>query len=42
MVIEPSEPTPFPDIAAEAPGVLTEQEEVFGVCVCVCVSGLRL
>jgi hypothetical protein len=31
MVIEPSEPAPFPDIAAEAPGVLTEQEEVFGV-----------
>jgi hypothetical protein len=33
-VIEPSEPAPFPDIAAEAPGVLTEQEEVYGVCVC--------
>ncbi len=31
MVIEPSKPAPFPDIAAEAPGVLTEQEEVFGV-----------
>jgi hypothetical protein len=31
MVIEPSKPAPFPDIAAEAPGVLTEREEVFGV-----------
>ncbi len=31
MVIEPNKPAPFPDIAAEAPGVLTEQEEVFGV-----------
>ncbi len=31
MVIEPSQPAPFPDIAAEASGVLTEQEEVFGV-----------
>jgi hypothetical protein len=31
MVIEPSKPAPFPDIAAEAPGVLTKQEEVFGV-----------
>jgi hypothetical protein len=31
MVIEPGEPAPFPDIAAEALGVLTEQEEVFGV-----------
>ncbi len=31
MVIESSEPAPLPDIAAEAPGVLTEQEEVFGV-----------
>jgi hypothetical protein len=31
MMIEPSEPAPFPDIAAEAPGVLTKQEEVFGV-----------
>jgi hypothetical protein len=31
MVIESSKPAPFPDIAAEAPGVLTEQEEVFGV-----------
>ncbi len=38
MVIEPSKPAPFPDIAAETPGVLTEREEVFGVCVCVCVS----
>ncbi len=33
MVIEPSEPASFPDIAAEALGILTEQEEVFGVCV---------
>jgi hypothetical protein len=24
VVIEPSEPDPFPDIIAEAPGVLTE------------------
>ena len=31
MVSEPSKPAPFPDIAAEAPGVLTKQEEVFGV-----------
>ncbi len=31
MVIKPSKPAPFLDIAAEAPGVLTEQEEVFGV-----------
>jgi hypothetical protein len=31
MVIEPSKPDSFPDIAAEAPGVLTEREEVFGV-----------
>jgi hypothetical protein len=31
VVIEPSKPAPYPDIAAEAPGVLTEQEEVFGV-----------
>jgi hypothetical protein len=31
MVIKPREPNPFPDIAAEAPGVLTEQEDVFGV-----------
>jgi hypothetical protein len=31
MVIEPSEQASFPDIAAEALGVLTEQEEVFGV-----------
>jgi hypothetical protein len=31
VVIEPSKPAPFLDIAAEAPGVLTEREEVFGV-----------
>jgi hypothetical protein len=31
MVIETNKPAPFPDIVAEAPGVLTEQEEVFGV-----------
>jgi hypothetical protein len=31
VMIELSEPAPFPDVAAEAPGVLTEQEEVFGV-----------
>jgi hypothetical protein len=31
MMIEPSKPAPFPDIATEAPGVLTEQEEVSGV-----------
>ncbi len=24
-------PAPFPDIAAEAPGILTEQEEIIGV-----------
>jgi hypothetical protein len=27
MVIEPGKPAPFPDIAAEAPEVLNEQEE---------------
>jgi hypothetical protein len=31
MMIELSKPAPFTDIAAEAVGVLTEQEEVFGV-----------
>jgi hypothetical protein len=31
MMIEPSEPAPFSDITAVAPGVLTEQEEVFSV-----------
>jgi hypothetical protein len=30
-MVEPSEPAPFLDIAAEAPRVFTEQEEVFGV-----------
>ncbi len=31
MVIEPSKPAPFPDITAEAPGVLTKQEKIFGM-----------
>jgi hypothetical protein len=31
MVIEPSKAAPLPDIAAEAPGMLTEQGEAFGV-----------
>ncbi len=31
MLVEPEEPAPYPDIPAEAPGMLTECEEVFGV-----------
>ncbi len=31
MLVEPDEPAPFPDIPAEAPGMLTELEEEYGV-----------
>ncbi len=31
MMVDPDEPTPFPDIPAEAPGMLTELEEACGV-----------
>jgi len=31
MIAETKIPAPFPDIAAEAPGILTEQEEIMGV-----------
>ncbi len=31
MLVEPDEPAPFPDIPAEAPGMLTELEEDYGV-----------
>jgi hypothetical protein len=31
MLVEPNEPAPFPDIPAEAPGMLTELEEEYGV-----------
>jgi hypothetical protein len=31
MIAEEKNPAPFPDIAAEAPGILTEQEEMMGV-----------
>ncbi len=31
MIAEMKIPAPFPDIAAEAPGILTEQEEIMGV-----------
>ncbi len=31
MIVETKIPAPFPDIAAEAPGILTEQEEIMGV-----------
>jgi hypothetical protein len=30
-LIEPDEPSPYPDIPAEAPGILTEIEEEYGV-----------
>jgi len=30
MIAEAKIPAPFPDIAAEAPGILTEQEEIMG------------
>ncbi len=29
--MEPDEPSPYPDIPAEAPGILTEIEEEYGV-----------
>ncbi len=31
MLVKPEEPVPYPDIPAEAPGMLTEHEEEFGV-----------
>ena len=31
MLVEPDNPAPFPDIPAEAPGMLTELEEEYGV-----------
>jgi hypothetical protein len=31
MLVEPDEPEPFPDVPAEAPGMLTELEEEYGV-----------
>ena len=31
MIAKAKIPAPFPDIAAEAPGILTEQEEIMGV-----------
>jgi hypothetical protein len=31
MLVEPDEPAPFPDIPAEAQGMLTELEEEYGV-----------
>jgi hypothetical protein len=31
MIAKEKNPAPFPDIAAEAPGILTEQEEMMGV-----------
>ena len=31
LMVEPDEPAPFPDIPAEAPGMLTELKEAYGV-----------
>ena len=31
MLVEPDNPSPFPNIPAEAPGMLTELEEDYGV-----------
>jgi hypothetical protein len=31
MLVEPNEPAPFPDISAEAPSMLTELEDEYGV-----------
>ncbi len=31
MLVEPNKPAPFPDIPAEAPGMLTELEKEYGV-----------
>jgi hypothetical protein len=31
MLVEPDEPEPFPDIPADAPGMLTELEEEYGI-----------
>ena len=31
MLVEPDEPAPFPDIPADAPSMLTETEEEYGI-----------
>ena len=31
MLVEPDEPAPFPDILADAPGMLTITEEEYGI-----------
>jgi len=31
MLVEPDEPAPFPDIPADAPGMLTETKEDYGI-----------
>jgi hypothetical protein len=31
MLVEPDEPAPFPDIPADAPGMLTKTEEEYGI-----------
>jgi hypothetical protein len=31
MLVEPDEPAPFPDIPADAPGMLTETKEEYGI-----------
>ena len=31
ILVEPDEPAPFPDIPADAPGILTELEEEYGI-----------
>ena len=31
ILVEPDEPAPFPDIPADAPGMLTETEEEYGI-----------
>ena len=31
MLVEPDEPAPFPNIPADAPGMLTELEEEYGI-----------
>ena len=31
MLVEPDEPAPFPDILADAPGMLTETEEEYEI-----------
>jgi hypothetical protein len=31
MLVEPDEPAPFPDIPADAPGMLTMTEDEYGI-----------